>query len=112
MGEASEELSGDIDRCLRRKRIVDGWKIRCRQRPRDAPADRQRDPAAAVLQGDPRRLLQRDPGGLCRTLGEEPEMEDDLRALEEIPRRRAPMVPGRRAAVRQLHAVEGRVTTI
>ena len=55
---------------------------------------------------DPRRRLQGGAGILCRDLGQKPQMEGDLRPVEEIPRRRAPMVPGRRAAIRQLHVVE------
>src|ERR1700730_19283415 len=105
MGEAAEELPGDIDGGLRRGRIVDGRQIRYRQRRGVAPADRQRHPVAAVLEGGPRRLLQRIPGVLYRDRGEERQIQDGLRTVEEIPRRRAPMVPGGGATVRQLHAV-------
>ena len=82
---------------------VDDRQVRHRQRRCVAPSGRDGHRVAAVFARDPRRGLQGVAGSLRRFLGEEPEMEGGLRTLEELYGRRAPVVPGQRAAIRQLH---------
>src|SRR4030095_12044500 len=48
-------------------------------------------------------LLQGRGRALQRDLGEEPEVQEDLRQLEAVPRRAEPVVPGRGQHLRQLH---------
>src|SRR5207237_10236321 len=108
----AENLPGDGNGSLGRGRYLDIGEIRHRQCHSVAPSRCQWRGIAPVLARDSRCLLQGGAGTLCRERCEESKVEDDLRALEEIPRRRARVVPGQRAAVRQLHAVEEDLTTL
>ena len=66
-------------------------------------ADRQRHAAAAVLEADPGRLLQGVPGALCRrTRRENPKFKKIYEPWKKFLADAGPMVPGRRAAIRQL----------
>ena len=62
-----------------------------------------RRPAAALLDRDPDRLLQCRQRGLCRDLGQESGLQEDLRQLGGVPRRPVSLVAGRRVHLRHLH---------
>ena len=59
--------------------------------------------AAAVLDRDPDRLLQRRQRGLCRDLGQQCRLQEDLRQPGRLPRRPVSLVAGGRVHLRHLH---------
>src|SRR3546814_10162706 len=63
-------------------------------------------PAAAVPEAGHGRGLRRGQRALRRDLGEEPEVQEDLRQLGQVSRRTAAVVPRRGRHLRQLHGVD------
>ena len=110
LAEPAQIVSGDRHGSrLRGQHLVHG-EIRHRQRRRAQAPRRQWHRAQAVLARDPRCLLQGGAAVLRRDHGKERELQEDLRPLEEFPRRRAPMVPRRGVAIRQLHDVAAQLS--
>ncbi len=68
-----------------------------------APADRLRRAAAGLAESRHGRGVGGGQRGLCRNRGEERGIQEDLRAVEGIPRRTDPLVRRGRAEFRQLH---------
>jgi TRAP-type mannitol/chloroaromatic compound transport system substrate-binding protein len=74
--------------------------------PRAEAAGRRRHQARALPEGRDGRLLQGSHGAVQRAVGQEPELEEGLRGLRQLPARPEPVVPLRRSRLRRLHAAQ------
>ncbi len=100
---AAEGLSVDPGSgVLRGQRRHDGQVRRGQYRGAEAPA-RRGCQASAVFERDHGGVLQGVDRGLRRDRREERQVQEDLRAVEDVPQRPDLVVPGRREPLRQLH---------
>ena len=95
---AAAGIQGGAARRLRRRQHVDDGEVRRPESGRAAAAGRRRHAVAAVLQGDHGRMLRGRDGSVRGDVGEEREVQEDLRQLLGVPEGGDPLVPRHRAA--------------
>src|SRR5258706_8379583 len=109
MGRAAEAVPVGAAGGVQRGGAVDAGQVRRAEPGGAAQAGRGGNPVAAVLARGARGLREGILRAICRVRDQEPPLQAHLWGLEEVPRRAVPLVPRRRAGLRQLRVqLQGR----